>query len=1443
MPEASDVPEPPRPPPAGAEARRRGASDPIADAATLCEPAGVADAPTLAGDVSGTASEATGVDPGLADETFDHGGEAPRAAPALNPTVPGYEILGELGRGGMGVVYKARQVGLDRIVALKMILAGAHAGAEDLDRFRVEAEAVARLQHPNIVQIYEIGERGGLPYFSLEYVEGGSLDRRLDGTPMAPAAAARLVDQLARAVAAAHRHRIIHRDLKPANVLIAEDGTPKLTDFGLAKKLDVDEGRTRSGAIMGTPSFMAPEQAGGKHGAIGPAADIYALGAILYDLVTGRPPFKAATPLDTVLQVLSEEPVPPGRLQPGLPADMETICLKCLEKDPARRYASAQDLADELRRFLEGRPILARPIGRLARAGRMCRRNPVVAGLGAAVALLILALAVGSTASALTLKSTLDRSLKAERRARERLADSLVERAELGRLSRRSGQRFDGLANLAEAIKIRPSEEARDAVIACLALPDLKLPAPAGGSWWRAIDPDRGRVASVGPGPTVWLRDWADGRMIRQLPLPPGLATAEPHEFSPDGRYLSAFAQPGLGCLIWDVQTGRLVLHDRRGVSGWSMTFAPDSRRMALGTFAGELLVFETATGKQVAAIAGCAAPNVIRFDPAGDGLRLAVAGKSAGDRSLEIYDLATGAWTARINHPAGLDGLSWRGDGRVLATGCDDAAIYVWDVEGAPRLISRLEGHLGVGIHLAFSHDGALLASNAWDGTTRIWDAVGGFQRLLTHVSTSATLFWSRDDRVLASGTPKEILVWDADDGRDCRTLHHGRLGRRSLRSTGRTGPKGVDFSPDGRLLASVDIDGVRLWDPDRGTELAHLPDSTSPSARFCPDGTSLVTVGQSGLRRWPCRRRSADGAVVLGPPERFKILPAFDTKLSWDAKGRSLGITSGPTDEGFVLDPREEGSPVRLATQPRMDQIALSPDGRWAATSTWHPTRVRIWDARTGRPVRDLEDEGYFPTFSPDGRWLALEAGGVVKFFEAGTWKPGPSIGIGAATPLAFSPDGRLLAFVESASQLAKLYEVARGKVVATLEPPDRSGVEWFAFRPDGGQLAVATKVNTVQLWDLHSVRARLRALGLDWDPAGALPASPASAGRPPLRVLVEGIPADPRAVATKAKAQQGRGEALRRNGRLEDAIAVLRDSARLGPDDPLTHFFLGLALRGAGRLDEAISSFREAARLDDPNKAGAAIRSLGDTLRQAGRHDEAVAPFREILRLVPDDFEVRFRLGETLRDAGRPDEATAAFRELAGGLRKLVGQTPADPGRRHYLAAALMLAGDREGYRRACQGVPDRFGEAEPWTHSEAARSCLLSPDALPDFLPALAIAEAAAAREPNAIWKLYELALANLRAGRPVEAEQLASRAIARDPDWHAAALNRAVLALAHAKLGHAKEARNWLETTRRPRPPGGPPGEVMGPEAPWWDCADLLILRDEADALPAAPPAP
>ncbi len=321
----------------------------------------------------------------------------PGPAAGSPPQVPGYEVGAVLGRGGMGVVYRARQCALDRPVAVKMLLAGPFASRQELGRFRRETAALACLRHPNVVQVYDAGDVEGRPYFVMELVEGGSLARKLSGTPQPAGSAAALVSALAGVVEVAHASGIIHRDLKPANILLTADGTPKVSDFGLARRLDGEDGLTHTGAALGTPSYMAPEQAQGRTDAVGPAADVYALGAILYELLTGRPPFRAETDLETVQQVVSREPVPPSRLNPNIPRDLETICLKCLHKEPRRRYATAAALSQDLDSFLRGAPIAARPVGPVARLARRVRRRPLLAGtLTLCVLLAVALLGVGA---------------------------------------------------------------------------------------------------------------------------------------------------------------------------------------------------------------------------------------------------------------------------------------------------------------------------------------------------------------------------------------------------------------------------------------------------------------------------------------------------------------------------------------------------------------------------------------------------------------------------------------------------------------------------------------------------------------------------------------------------------------------------------------------------------------------------------------------------------------------------------------------------------------------------------------------------------------------------------------------------------------------------------------------------------------------------------------
>lgn len=351
----------------------------------------------------------------------------------------------------------------------------------------------------------------------------------------------------------------------------------------------------------------------------------------------------------------------------------------------------------------------------------------------------------------------------------------------------------------------------------------------------------------------------------------------------------------------------------------------------------------------------------------------------------------------------------------------------------------------------------------------------------------------------MIATASSHGLTVYDASVGSECRTLAHARLGNRSTIPIGETALGRVTYSTDSRVLLSAWKDGFRLWDAQTGVELYHLSDAHSTNVAFSPDGARLVTQGMRGLRLWPITYGATgdDEAMVLGPPKLIEQASEGIQYVSWDRAGTALGLTLGDLQRFTVVDPGFPSQRKWVGSQTNVNELALSPDGRWLATGTWQPTTVKIWEARNGRFVRELTERSHYPVFSPDGRWLGVHERGGYRLFEVGTWKPGPSIPMDWDTGrLAFSPDSRLLAFLDKRTDLVKLYEIDHRKVVATLDPPDRAGVRSLTFSPDGRQLAVSTEEHTVQVWNLHAIRARLRPLGLDWNaPAYADPAHPSS------------------------------------------------------------------------------------------------------------------------------------------------------------------------------------------------------------------------------------------------------------------------------------------------------------------------------------------------------------
>jgi tRNA A-37 threonylcarbamoyl transferase component Bud32 len=610
------------------------------------------------------------------------------------PVIPGYEVQRELGRGVMGVVYQARHIKLNRLVALKMVLNVEFARAELLARFLFEAEAAARVQHPNVVQIYEVGTHGRLPYFVLEYVDGGTLAQQLTGQPWPQRRAAELVQTLARATHAAHLQGIIHRDLKPANILLTADGSPKIADFGLAKLFRADVGLTTTGAILGTPGYMSPEQAAGERQAVGPATDVYALGVILYELLTGTVPFSGTTPLNVLRQVVSDPPPPLSSRVRRLDRDLATVCLKCLEKEPQRRYASAEALADDLGRYLAREPIAARPVGSAERAWRWARRNPGWAAMLATVAGLLLVIAVGSPLMTLRLSQALDLSDKARQKAEEerRIADersweALLAQARASSRSRERGQRFEGLAAIRRALDLpvppgRSVAELRNEAIACLILPDVE---PV-GEWWEdfptgtqgiALDATFERYARVDKDGNISVRRVADDAEILAIPSRDGRGLAfRGLSFSPDGRLLHLRCTPGGRLKVYrlDGPEPEVVLEGATGSYDSTVAFSDDSRLFAACQEDRSVVVYDLVSAQKAKEV------RRLRTDLPSDRLafrpghrHLAVAG---GD--VVLFDLEGGeAPLQTLKHPPRhVNGIAWHPDGRTLATACDDLHI-----------------------------------------------------------------------------------------------------------------------------------------------------------------------------------------------------------------------------------------------------------------------------------------------------------------------------------------------------------------------------------------------------------------------------------------------------------------------------------------------------------------------------------------------------------------------------------------------------------------------------------------------------------------------------------------------------------------------------------------------------------------------------------------------
>jgi WD40 repeat protein len=944
-------------------------------------------------------------------------------APAANPVaIAGYEVLGELGRGGMGVVYHARQIALNRLVALKMILAGSHAGADDLARFRNEAEAVARLQHPHIVQIHEIGEQLGLPYFSLEYCSGGSLAARLDGTPLPAAQAAQLVETLARAIHAAHQKGIVHRDLKPANILFSAEGAPKITDFGLAKKLDDAAGPTASGAIMGTPSYMAPEQASGHSKQIGPAADVYALGAILYELLTGRPPFRAATPLDTVLQVLSDEPAPPVLLQPNVPRDLDTICLKCLHKEPPKRYASAADLAEDLARFQAGQPILARPVGLLERAWRWRRRNPTVAAMGCFAGLALAAVVGLSVGFAIHARLAADRLQGALNTAEGRLAENHLDRALS--VADRDGDPARAMLWLAQALET----------------------SPASATEVRRII--RTNLAACGN---------------HLLPLK-GLfthpAVVSAAAFSPDGKLLLTGGEDGIARL-WDPVTGETIASFTHEEPVWACAFAPNGLQVV--TASGDRAwMWHVSSGRLIHPPLQC--PHMVwavAFSPDG-----ATVLTGCLDGTAQLWRAATGQRLGRpLRHGGAVRAVAYAPGGKIVVTGGDDGKAILWDTANGKRIgeVSQRKEPIYAA---RFNQDGTRLLTGDGSGWATVWDLATGSERFSQqHKGVVWTAEFSPDGKTIAVGAIGEqtVRLWDVDTARPAGPIlqHLGPV-------------RAVAFGPEGRtLLTGSEDKTARLWElpaPEAGGTMLRKSAMLSAMA-FSQDGRTVVTgsgqrfrKGPGAVQVWDCDTGMTRGVTMPYLAVVWSVAISRDDQRVLGGDGLGLACLWNTSTGLPVGAPRKHDAPVSAA--------ALSPDGRTALTGSWEGV-ARLWDIKTGRQVGEpLEERPRIEAvaFNPDGESV-LTGGGdnCARLWEAVSGKPRGVVLRHEAevTAVAFSQDGNAIA-TGSADRTARVWDAVGNPLSPSLPHPDRVNV--IALNQDGSMLLTSAGTS-VRLWDVRT------------------------------------------------------------------------------------------------------------------------------------------------------------------------------------------------------------------------------------------------------------------------------------------------------------------------------------------------------------------------------------
>ncbi len=969
-----------------------------------------------------------------------------------------YELLEAIGRGGMGVVWRARQLSLHRLVALKLIAAGEFATLEARRRFRDEAQAAARLQHPHIVGIHEIGEADGQSFFSMELFDGRTVADLTRTGPLSARAAARLLQPVAEAVHFAHTQGVLHRDLKPSNLLLDADGAARVTDFGLSRRLDATERHTLAGDVLGSPSYLAPEQARGDRAGEGVATDVYALGAILYELLTGRPPFLGESPAAVLQQVLHAEPLTPRRLNPSVAVDLQSVCLKCLEKEPRRRYATAQDVAEELRRFLDGQAVVARPVGWFGRSWRWSARHPAKAGFLVMLALLLVVVTIVPSFAYFTIR-------RAEQARVAQLRETLLTEARALRQSGRPGQRVQSLRALGEAAALGGDAifraRLRRETIASLALNDAwiapapELPVEADPTLLRVSDDQRFVAHGKFRGPLRLLRI-ADGSEVARIEL--GARTLQ-HvlEFSPDGRFLATRHRGEI--VVWD-WTNRVAVLTQ---PGWlnRFSFRRDSRVFAIARTDGTVAAFHLPSGESAWTWSerSDARTQVLAFAPDGQ----TVAWALGGARGIELREAITGRLRRTLPSVAPVTALTWNSDGRALAAGDENGRVQVWEFSAdLDRETGRsFDLHAGFVRTLGWSADGCWLASAGFDEVVRLTDVRAGRAGLAIQATTFQLCFSTNSGRVGP--------IWQGRQPRWLALTNSDTFA--ALRLEARTGVGfSITLDPKGQRLAATRPDDVTVWETETLGAVEQFPVAQPASVQFTTRGEMLVTTPKDVWLREAGRLELRRLATVGGD---FAV-------FSRDERSFAL-----PEYRSDVVRLIRDGTNALTLAQPRVTDVALSPDGRLVVATSLDLGQTRLWDAETGALLKTWPDEGdNHVAFSPDGRWLA-QFGLRARFWDAQTWQPGPAlpdlVPNSHSCPGAFSPDGRFFALTAGDTEVQVLAAPAWQRF-ATLEAPRLGRIHRLVWSADGSRLAVATTQGEVQLWRLRELWARLHNLELN-------------------------------------------------------------------------------------------------------------------------------------------------------------------------------------------------------------------------------------------------------------------------------------------------------------------------------------------------------------------------